>query len=80
MQHATEVIDCVKPQNPKKQLEDPMTIFASWNTQFITVLRDSSIMVRKSIHDYFNVINKTTEQSADAEGKLILYFLLRSLF
>lgn len=29
---------------------------------------------------YFNVINKTTEQSADAEGKLILYFLLCFLF
>ena len=30
MQNATEVIDCVNPQNPKKQLEDdPMTISAS---------------------------------------------------
>ena len=29
MQHATEVTKRVKPQNPKKQLEDPMTISAS---------------------------------------------------
>lgn len=29
MQHATEVTERVKPENPKKQLEDPMTISAS---------------------------------------------------
>lgn len=41
MQHATEVTKRVKPENPKKQLEDPMTISASLNAQFITILRDT---------------------------------------
>ena len=31
----SQIIDCVMPENPKKQLEDLMTISASWNSQFI---------------------------------------------